>query len=295
MKLDSVSESVFCIPGAVNIGVIKSGEKAILVDTGLDKDTGRRIFRRLDKLGLKISAIINTHSHADHFGGNNYIVEKSGAKVIAPEIEAGMIQYPYIEPLYLYSAHPVRDLMSRFLMAKPSGVDHVLRSEKHSISIAGKEVNVIPLPGHAPNQIGLEVDGVLFCADTVFSEKIIDKYGIPLFMDIEKQKKTLTKIEKMKCDLFVPSHAEPTEDISSLVDLNLGVIERVEDLILSFNSPKTTEEIFKEVLDYFEITVNNFIEYSLALSTVKAYLSSLYNSGELNAFFDNNVLYWVPD
>ena len=117
MKLIQISDSTYYIPGATATGVVRSENRAIPIDTGLDKESGRRILRLIQKNGLDAAAIINTHSHADHFGGNSFIVRRTDAKVYAPAIEAGIIQYPYLEPLYLFSAHPVNEMMSRFLMA----------------------------------------------------------------------------------------------------------------------------------------------------------------------------------
>ena len=293
MKLKQISEEAYYIPGAVNIGVIKSGNSAVLIDTGLDREAGRRILRLLEKNNLKVKAIINTHSHADHFGGNSYIVRRTDAKVYAPEIEAGIIQYPYLEPLYLYSAHPVKDLMSRFLMAEASRVDFVLDVKTETKLDLGEgypNVDILSLPGHSPNQIGVEVDGVLYCADSVFSRNVIEKYKIPLFMDIERQKQTLSLLEKSGYEYYIPCHAEATNDISELVESNLDVIRKVEEFLISLKRG-TTEEILRKLCQEFEIKLSNFTEYYLMTSTLRAYLSYLYDKGVLAANFDE-VLYW---
>jgi glyoxylase-like metal-dependent hydrolase (beta-lactamase superfamily II) len=74
MELKKITERVYYIPNPANIGVVKDGEKsAILIDTGLDDDTGKKVLRLLEENNLFVKAIINTHSHADHCGGNRYI------------------------------------------------------------------------------------------------------------------------------------------------------------------------------------------------------------------------------
>jgi|Deesub1362B_J571_1020462.scaffolds.fasta_scaffold00269_41 glyoxylase-like metal-dependent hydrolase (beta-lactamase superfamily II) len=293
MKLEQISENTYYIPGAINIGVIRVKNDAVLIDTGLDREAGRRILRLLEKNNLKVKAIINTHSHADHFGGDRYIVRRTNAKVYAPEIEAGIIQYPFLEPLYLYSAHPVKDLMNRFLMAEATKVDFVLNvKNKTELDFGGEFpiVDVLPLPGHSPNQIGVEVDNVLYCADSVFSRKVIKKYKIPLFMDVERQKQTLSFLEKSEYEHYVPCHAETTNDISELVESNLDVIRKVEEFLISLKEG-TTEDILRKLCQEFEIKLNNFTEYYLMMSALRAYLSYLYNEGLLAANFDE-VLYW---
>ncbi|RLI75372.1 MBL fold metallo-hydrolase [Archaeoglobales archaeon] len=290
MQLKQISDNIYYIPNPVNIGVITDRNNVLIIDSGLDKEAGRRIFKVLNSHDLILKGIINTHSHADHFGGNDYLINKTNAKVYASEVEAGVIQYPYLEPFYLFSAHPAKDLMGRFLMAKPSKVDCVVKGQD-VIEFGDLTLKVVPLLGHSPNQIGVEVENVLFCADSVFSKNIIEKYKIPLFVDIENQKKTLKLLEKSNYDFYVPSHAEMTEDITDLVNVNLEVIEKVENFLLSISKPKTTEQIFKEIFDKFNIKISNIVEYYLMKSTIKAYLSYLYNKGKFEIKIDD-LVYW---
>ncbi|WP_048096267.1 MBL fold metallo-hydrolase [Geoglobus ahangari] len=280
------------MPGPTNVGVVAFDGSAMLIDTGLDKEHGRRVLRLLEKNGMELRAIVNTHSHADHFGGNEYLVRRTDARVYAPEIEAGVIQHPYLEPLYLFSAHPVSEMMNRFLMARPSRVDHVVGIEgKGELEFGSIEAHTVPLRGHSPGQIGVEVDGVLFCADSVFSESVIEKYRIPLFMDIGRQKGTLEFLGKSSYELYVPCHAEPTEDISHLVDVNMSVISRVEEFLLSL-SGGTTDEILRKLCSEFGVKLSSFTEHALMLSALKAYLSYLHDRGDYRAEFER-TLYWT--
>ncbi len=292
MHLEQISETLYLVPGSTNIGVIRVENEAIAVDTGLDKEHGRRVLRLLEKNGMELKAIVNTHSHADHFGGNEYLVRRTDARVCAPEIEAGAIQYPYLEPLYLFSAHPVSEMMNRFLMAKPSRVDHVVGIEdRDELDFGNIKVYTVPLRGHSPGQIGVEVDRILFCADSVFSERVIEKYRIPLFMDIGRQKETLEFLEKSSYELYVPCHAKPTDDISYLVEVNMNVISRVEEFLLSL-SRGTTDEILRKLCSEFEVKLSSFTEHALMLSALKAYLSYLHDRGDYKAEFEE-TLYWT--
>ncbi|MFW9997805.1 MAG: MBL fold metallo-hydrolase, partial [Candidatus Odinarchaeota archaeon] len=100
MELRKITDDVHYIPNPVNIGVVRTGEESvILIDTGLDQNTAKKILKLLEGNGLTVKAIINTHSHADHCGGNNYM-QKAGASIYAPEIESAIIQFPILEPLY---------------------------------------------------------------------------------------------------------------------------------------------------------------------------------------------------
>jgi len=171
LELEFVKDNVGFIRDAVNIGIIRDNEDVILVDSGLDKNTARDIRKTVEKSGLNIKAIINTHSHADHFGGNDYLVRNLDVKVYAPKIEAAILQNPILEPIYLFNgAKPINNLRNKFVLAKPSPVHHIVEPGKTVIHEL--ELEVISLPGHSFNQIGILYEGVFFCADSIFSNML---------------------------------------------------------------------------------------------------------------------------
>ena len=292
MDYIQVGDNVGYILGGVNIGVIRNEREAILIDTGLDKDSGRKILRLLEELGLTLEAIINTHSHADHFGGNAYLVRNTEAKVYASRIESGIIQNPLLEPIYLFhGANPIHNLRNKFVLADPSPVDYILETGK--VSIIKQELEIIPLPGHSFNQIGIAVDDVLFCADTVFSEGVIDKYRVPVVQDVGKHLETLKRLKKMNYRLFIPSHTKPVEDITKLVDKNLrtteAILKDIKDLLVE---PKTTEEIQSILGKQYRLNLNIIQQYYLIHTTLMAYLGYLYESQQTDIIIKENLLHW---
>jgi len=295
MELRKITESVYYIYGAVNIGIIKDGDEVVLIDTGLDDDSGKKILRCLSENGLKPKAIINTHSHADHFGGNAYIREKTGAIIYSPEVESGIIQYPYFEPFYLFSgAEPVADLKNKFLMAKASPVDHIIKKGQMQQQIGELCLNIIPLPGHSPNQIGIETEGVLFCADAVFSKDILNKHIMPFCMDIALQKDTLKNLKNTCYSVYVPSHGEVVDNIQETSDEYLCIIDRIEQTaeeILS--SKKTTPEFLKQLSCCLGAKIKTVPSYYLMNAIAMAYLSYMHAKGSVIYMLEDNMLYWI--
>lgn len=295
MEMKKISERVYYIPNPANIGIVKDGEKsAILIDSGLDDDTGKKVLRLLEENGLFPKAIINTHSHADHCGGNKYIKEKTGAMIYAPEVESAIIQFPSLEPLYLFSgASPLKDLQNKFLMAQPSDVDYVIKRDERRLKFDEIEIGIIPLPGHAPNQIGVEADEVLFCADSLFSEDVLRRHKIPFYADIDRTRETLRFLRDSQYKFYVPSHAEPRESLTELVDANLEAIDGIEKYLLDgFHGRRTTEQVLKDMCDHYQINMRGTQQYYLMNTVAMAYLSSLQNRGKLKVEVRDNSLFW---
>lgn len=293
MSIIEVTSHVGYILGGVNIGVIRNGEEALLVDTGLDKDSGRKALRLLEENGLKLKALINTHSHADHFGGNAYLVRNTGAEVYAPSIESGIIMNPLLEPIYLFhGANPISNLHNKFVLADPSPVDHIIEPGK--VNIIGLELEIVHLPGHSFNQVGVKIDDVVFCADTVFSEHVIDKYRIPVVQDVGNHLKTLAELREMNCRLFVPAHTKPTEDIKVLVDKNINTTQAIiADIRELLREPRTTEEVQSLLGKQYGLDLSVVQQYYLIHMTIMAYLGYLYDSKQVEIKLENNLLKWV--
>ncbi len=295
MEMKKISEQVYYIPNPANIGVVKDGEKsAILIDSGLDDDTGKKVLKLLEENGLFPKAIINTHSHADHCGGNRYIKEKTGARIYAPEVESAIIQFPSLEPLYLFSgASPLKDLQNKFLMAQPSDVDYVIKRDERKLKFDKVELGIVPLPGHAPNQVGVEVDEVLFCADSLFSEDVLRRHKIPFYADIDRTKETLRFLRNSQYKFYVPSHAEPRGSLTELVDANLEAIDGVEKYLLEgFHGRKSTQQVLKDMCDHYQIDMKGIQQYYLMNTVAMAYLSSLHERGKLKVEVKDNSLFW---
>ncbi|PLV56734.1 MBL fold metallo-hydrolase [Thermotoga sp. SG1] len=288
MEIKHLTEKVAYVPNPVNIGVVRAEKSSVLIDSGIDESVPRKVSRLLEKPPL---FLINTHSHADHCGGNTFLKKRFSTRVFAPELEKEIIENTILEPFYLYGAFPPEELRNKFLMAKPSKVDETLK--EGTLTLDGVKLEIVFLPGHSPNQIGVAVENVLFCADSVFSEEAIEKHRIFVVYNVTDFLETLDFLEKTNYDYYVPSHGEVTQNIVDLARKNRNVVENVINEILEIlKTPFTLEELMKKLFDRFSITIENLTQYVLYRSTVQAYLSFLLDRGEIEREFKENTLLW---
>lgn len=120
-ELIQVSQDCFYIESPAKIGLVRvSDDTVCLIDSGNDKDAGKKVRKILDANGWQLEAIYNTHSHADHIGGNRYLQGQTGCRIYAPGIECAFTKHPILEPSFLYGGNPPKDLRHKFTMAQES-------------------------------------------------------------------------------------------------------------------------------------------------------------------------------
>lgn len=287
-ELIQLSEHDYYIDCPAKIGLVVVGDnEVILIDSGSDKDAGKKVLRILEEKGWTLKAIYNTHSHADHIGGNRLLQERTGCRVFARGLECAFTNYPVLEPAGLYGGLPFKELRHKFLLAQDSNAEPLTEY------MLPDGIKMIELPGHCFDMVGfLTPDGTAYVADVVSSEETLAKYGIGYLWDPEQAIKTLEHVQTVEAKRFVPAHAEVTENIGELAQINIRAIGFVRDNIVRLcKVPIAFETLLKKIFDDYGLTMTAQ-QYVLIGSTVRSYLSSMYTSGILTYEFVDNEMLW---
>lgn len=287
-ELVQISDTCYYINCPAKIGIyLADGKNVYLIDSGNDKDAGRKTRQILEKNGWHLQGILNTHSNADHIGGNRYLQGQTGCKIYSSGIEAAFTKYPILEPSFLYGGYPSKDLRHKFLMAQESDVSDFSDAE------FPKEIEVIPLPGHFFDMVGFRTpDQTVFLADCISSKATLEKYAVSFIYDVKAYLKTLDMVEEMEAAIFVPSHAEVTDDIKELVRYNREKVYSIGEQLLSIcKEPLNFEKILQEVFREYGLSMN-FEQHALVGSTIRSYLSWLKDNGKVAVTFQDNLLLW---
>lgn len=124
-ELVQVTENVYYIESPAKIGLIQTGDMDVcLIDSGNDKEAGRKVRQILDAHKWHLKAIYNTHANADHIGGNKYLAGQTGCKIYANGIEQYFTRHPVLESSFLYGGYPPKDLRHKFLLAQEVWLNH---------------------------------------------------------------------------------------------------------------------------------------------------------------------------
>lgn len=289
-ELCQVSDTFYYIDNPTKIGIIKMNEKdIILIDSGSNKEVGRKIRQIIDKQEWNLQCIVNTHSHADHIGGNNYLQKQKKCKIYAPDTEMAFVNNPKLEPDFLYGGNAPNDLQHKFLMAEASVCELLTEN------VLPDNVDILDLGGHCFNMVGFKMGNVVYLADSLWSRTLIDKYPIFFLYDVAKMLETLEKIKNIDGDIFVPSHGEvlsSKQELIDLVDINVNQINKICSKVVEICSePINFDELLKRIFCEFNMEMD-FTQYALVGSTIKSYLNYLKLVGDLEVVMCGNCVLW---
>ena len=258
-----------------------------LIDSGNDKDAGKKVLKILEAGGWKLKMVINTHSHADHIGGNSLLAQRTGCPVYTAGPDLAFTQYPVLEPSFLYGGYPFKELRNKFLMAQPSGALPL------TPEVLPEGLEMMAVNGHSFSMSAIKTDdGVWFLADCLTGENILEKYHVSFLYDVQEYLNSLEKLKTLEGRLYIPAHAEPVEDIRPLAEANRKKILEIAGIIKEIcTKPRGFEEILKAVFEHYGL-VMDYNQYVLVGSTVRSYLSWLHDRGEAAAEIADNRLVW---
>lgn len=302
-------KNIFVIPGATNIGVISSGKikkahKIYLIDSGMNDDDAIRIYKELELLfpqekgGFKIYAVINTHSHADHTGGNNYFQTNHNAQIWISQGEAGSIMNPWLQGSVFAGANPLPELTSEYHRAKPSFPNKIISKDSVIPLTDGASFSFVDLKGHYFEMLGIKYTNkngksALFCADAFLGRENIIKYWIPYIYDIKEYKNSLEKIDSTQASYFIPSHGQILTRTQETIELNMIAVLSTERTIIHLLEKEEmgTEELVKKIADVQNMNMKN-PQFFLITTTIKSYLTYLFSMGLISYRTQENKMIW---
>ncbi|MBN2261162.1 MAG: MBL fold metallo-hydrolase [Clostridiales bacterium] len=275
MNLIQIKNNTYYFDNPSVIGLYRLNDTdVLLIDTGLDDDAARKVLRIIDERNWKIKAVINTHSHADHCGGNHFIQKRTDALFYATAFEKSYIETPSSEPHYLFGSYPPKIMRAKFLQANPSIINRLI--ERDNMIIEGVDFKIIDLKGHSPGHIGIITqDDVFFVGDAVIESKIVEKYKFLYNYSLRDLLEALNKVLEINAEYYVLSHGGVKRTIKDDIEINMIAINSLNEFILGMlNKEYNKNDIHREMTKYFGIeeTISNYYLNDSLLSSHLAYL-----------------------
>ncbi|MBC7329594.1 MBL fold metallo-hydrolase [bacterium] len=225
----SFNENLSVFLGAINVGVIRNGWEALLIDFG----TGE-VLKILGKYGIKkIDGVLFTHHHRDQALGVKEALER-GTWIAVPEKERSLfedVEKYWNDPTKRYHLYYFRQ---NLLIAEPIKVDSPLRSGEE-ISWGPAKITALSTPGHTDGSMSFIVEvkdeKIAFCGDLIYDKgKIFDVFSLQkgfgnltdyhgFMFAWRKVIESLRGLLEMGIKAFVPSHGKIITEPKVAVDL----------------------------------------------------------------------------
>ena len=182
LKPQKVSENIWCffgkteVPSKENGGFmanscyIKAKDSYILIDTGANYNFAKQAYEAMQKIeDLKVSTIIITHEHDDHWMGNSFYKDRFNSTIYAPKS---------INENYNENSKPrIFEILDKNEMENTKVIKaDVVVSDEKVINISDKTIKIIPtkLTAHTKDDliVYLPDEKVIFTGDIIMNQRV---------------------------------------------------------------------------------------------------------------------------
>ena len=286
MELKQIGSKTFCIEHDTNIGIHFTDDgRMYLIDTGSEGD-GEKIDEILSREGWVPSCIINTHTHIDHIGGNEFLMRKYGIPAYCTDYDMAFAHYSELEAAYMNGGYPAEKLRTIFAHPGMIGFRSIEKETPDGIDWTY-------LPGHSFGMIGIRTsDDIWFLGDSYLSRSFLTQYTFGFIYNVEAYIDTLKKLKEFKGSLFVPSHGIIESDIVLTLGQNLrSVAEMCSMICETCREYRGQDEILQQMYERLRMHARP-AQHALLSSTVKSYLTYIQDRNKLECRFVDNIMKW---
>lgn len=244
-KVTRLSEHLAVYHGAINVGILRDGSKALLIDCGDGSVKGA-----LAGLGLTAGEVIFTHHHRDQACGAGELAG-AGARLLVPAAEQAHFENVaayWKNPAsrwHIYNQHP-----HHLMLAEPVPVAGVL-APGQPFRWGPARIEVLSTPGHTDGSLSfrIEVDGrrVVFCGDAIYDEgQIWELYSLQKgtgttdyhgFLGARPQlAESLGRIKAAAPEMLIPSHGRIIESPAKAIDALVARLDACYDKYVAISA-----------------------------------------------------------
>lgn len=296
--IQAKGNSFFC-DGIFSIGVYIKDKSAVLIDSGISKDVAKEIDKALIEANVQVMAIINTHCHGDHCGGNAFFQQKyPNIKIFSTETERPFIEDPLMAPICFCGGAAAFEELKKCKPITPQQVskvtDIISPYQDQKISICGETFEIITLPGHTRGMIAVRTpDNVLYCGDAIFGGETFRKYPILYYTFIDETLNSFKKLKSLvpQVNVTIIYHGGIVPDLVPLIDDHESRILETKKWILSILSeqPLSIEEITAKIMQKHKIP-DDMVSYALTKTPIQAFVAELARENIIDIRVSNGIV-----
>ena len=280
-ELKKIKGNTYNFDAYTNVGLfINKKGQVILIDACDHKRTVKTFNKILEEKGLIPDVIICTHGHVDHIAGNKFFSEKYGTKLLCSGKDQVFIKHTDIEPDIFYNGCSVNKKLNPYYQAEPSN------PEVFSEDNIPDGIELIPMPGHAWEMVGVKTDdNVIFLADSIMSKETWDEHKLPFFNDVNGSMETLEMVKNLEADMFIASHVPPMTDVKELAEYNIQKFKERKQTVYNICDGKCADEIFVEFMKKLQLEIPSN-RYQMYYIMMRHYLQALIDEKLIDGEFN---------
>jgi len=222
----------------INIFVIKSGDEAMIVDTGFNNEELKGCMLNLIKelaLDLSKTSLFLTHLHSDHLGLASFLEERGISQIYLSKVDGALNdssvesdgefwqklkadahKQGLDEDNLMIEEHPgFKNRPDKYFTYTPCNIGDIIR-------VGDFNFELIDEAGHTPGMLGLyEKDKkILFCGDHILGKITpnITYWGYQLEDSLGTYLKNIEKLKLMDIKFLFSSHRFLVKDITVRID-----------------------------------------------------------------------------
>ena len=273
LKPQKVSENIWCffgkteVPSKDNGGFmanscyIKAKDSYILIDTGANYNFAKQAYEAMQKIeDLKVSTIIITHEHDDHWMGNSFYKDRFNSIIYAPKS---------INENYNENSKPrIFEILDKNEMENTKVIKaDVVVSDEKVINISDKTIKIIPtkLTAHTKDDliVYLPDEKVIFTGDIIMNQRVTSNRDGSVIGTL----KAIDLINSYDWNTLIAGHGTITDKKATdfttkyFTLLKTRVLEAIEAGITADEISKVvTMDDFKDVAMFGELNSRNVFD-----------------------------------
>ncbi|MGJ0310501.1 MBL fold metallo-hydrolase [Aliarcobacter cryaerophilus] len=273
LKPQKVSENIWCffgkteVPSKENGGFmanscyIKAKDSYILIDTGANYNFAKQAYEAMQKIeDLKVSTIIITHEHDDHWMGNSFYKDRFNSTIYAPKS---------INENYNENSKPrIFEILDKNEMENTKVIKaDVVVSDEKVINISDKTIKIIPtkLTAHTKDDliVYLPDEKVIFTGDIIMNQRVTSNRDGSVIGTL----KAIDLINSYDWNTLIAGHGTITDKkatdftIKYFTLLKTRVLEAIEAGITADEISKVvTMDDFKDIAMFDELNSRNVFD-----------------------------------
>lgn len=268
-----VSEDIWCffgkteVPSKQNGGFMSNScyidakDSYVLVDTGTSYKFAKQAYEAMKKIkDLKVSTIIITHEHDDHWMGNSFYKDTFNSKIYAPKS---------INANYDENSRPrIFEILSKEDMENTKIIKaDVVVEDELNLKVGNKDIKIIPtkLIAHTNDDllVYLPKQKAVFSGDIVMNERITSNRDGSVLGTL----KALDLINSYEWNTLVAGHGTITDKLAIshtqnyFTKLKESVLEAIDAGVSADEiTKKVTLDEFKDIAMYDELNSRNIFD-----------------------------------